>query len=214
MHALSYDKKWTTWGRHWIKDWIGDEIDPSDKNKIRKDFAKRVMTAGDSGVRYEVIRASAYEVHDEALLNKIPDYKDLPEDELERDRLLTGLVEKYIGVTGLKHPNVLTCGQCALVCGPTFEERADRLHMLHEGGLVVPGPEGRMVHCDTYEEAVETKEKFPLRVPRDQMIADQKRLTRIFTKRYFGFEPKSIWQDFIYQRKLRKAAKDKGLTPG
>jgi len=145
---------------------------------------------------------------------QFPDYQDLPEDELERDKLLSGLVEKYIGITGLKQPNVLTCGQCALVCGPTMVERADRFHMLSESGLVVPGENGRMTHCDTYEEAMEIKKKYPHRVSRTEMKADQKHLTKIFTKRYFGFEPKSIWQDFTYQRKLKKAAKEKGVTPG
>lgn len=214
MHALSYDKKWTTWGRHWIKDWIGDEQDPKAKNKVRRDFGKAVMTAGDSGKRYEIIRASAYEVHEEHLMEKIPEYKDLPEDELERDKLLSDLAAEYMGVTGLEAPNVITCGQCALVCGPTFDERVDRLHMLNEGGLVVPGEDGRMVHCDTYEQACEVKKKYPHQVSKEKMKADQKYLSKIFTKRYFGLEPKSIWQDFIYQRKLKKAARDKGVTPG
>jgi hypothetical protein len=214
MHALSYDKKWTTWGRHWIKDWIGNQQDPDDRNKIRKDFGKKVLTAGDSGKRYEVIRASSCEAYPEELIAKIPDYRDLPEDELERDKLLSDLAEEYMGVVGLEDPNVLTCGQCAAVCGPTFEERADRLHMLHESGLVVPGEEGRMVNCDTYEEACEVKKKYPQKVSREKMKADQKHLSKIFTKRYFGFEPKSMWQDFVYQRKLKKAAKEKELTPG
>lgn len=85
---------------------------------------------------------------------------------------------------------------------------------LKEGGLVVPGEHGRMVHCDTYEEACETKKKHPHSVSKARMAADRKLLGKIFTKRYFGFEPKSIWQNFIYQRKIKKAAKDKGVTPG
>lgn len=214
MHSLSYDKKWTTWGRHWIKDWIGDEQDPDNKGKIRRDFGKQVMGSGDAGKRYEVIRAAAYEIRDEKLMEKIPKYQDLPEDELERDELLSGLIEKYIGISGLKQPNVLTCGQCALVCGATFDERADRLHMLHEGGLVVPGEQGRMINCDTYEQAVEIKKKHPHRVSKAQIAADRKHLTKIFTRRYFGFEPKSILQDYKYQRKLKKAAKEKGVIPG
>jgi hypothetical protein len=214
MHSLSYDKKWTTWGRHWIKDWVGDEMDPSDKNKIRKDFGKATILAGDSGKRYETIRASAYEVHPEELKVKIPEYRDLPEDDLERDKLLSDAAAEYMGVTGLKQPNVLTCGQCALICGPDLNERANRLHMLQEGGLVVPGEDGRMVHCDTYEEACEIKKKYPHRVPKQQLAEDQKHLTKIFTKRYFGIEPKSLWQGFTYQRKLKKATKEKGLIPG
>ena len=214
MHSLSYDKKWTTWGKHWITDWIGNEMDPTNRSKIRKDFGKATMVAGDSGKRYEIIRASSCEIFSEDMQTSIPEYKDLPEDELERDKLLSDLAAKYMGVTGLKSPNVLTCGQCSLVCGPTFDERADRLHMLQEGGLVVPGEEGRMVHCDTYEQACEIKKKYPQRVSKAQMAADQKHLASIYTRRYFGIEPKSLWQGFTYQRKLKKATKEKGLIPG
>ncbi len=214
MHALSRDKRWTTWGRHWIKDWIGDQQDPSDKRKIRSDFGKAVATSGDAGPRYDVIRASTSELYPEEMEARIPEYDDLPEDELERNKLLGDLAEKYMGVKRLKDPNVLTCGQCCLICGKTMVERADRFHMLSESGLVVPGPEGRMTHCETYEEACEIKKKHRQPVSREQIIADQKHLGKIFTKRYFGFEPKSIWQDFTYQRKLNKAAKEKGLTPG
>ncbi len=172
------------------------------------------MMAGDSGKRYEIVRAAAYEVHEEHLMEKIPEYKDLPEDELELDKLLSDLAAQYLGVTGLEAPNVLTCGQCALVCGPTYDERLGRLHLLTESGLVVPGEEGRMVNCGTYEEACETKKKHPHSVSKARMAADRKHLSKIFTRRYFGFEPKSIWQNFIYQRKIKKAARERGLIPG
>ncbi len=46
------------------------------------------------------------------------------------------------------------------------------------------------------------------------MTADQKRMSKIFAKPCFGFEPKSIWQDFTCQRRLKKAAKEKGVIPG
>ena len=46
------------------------------------------------------------------------------------------------------------------------------------------------------------------------MVADQKHLAKIYTRRYFGIEPKSIWQDIVYQRKLKKATKENGLIPG
>jgi hypothetical protein len=214
MHALSYDKKWTTWGKHWIKDWIGNEQDPTNKSRIRKDFGKKVMMAGDSGKRYEVIRTVANELHPAEAVAHIPDYGNLPEDEIERDRLITDLAEKYLGVAGLEDPTVLTCGQCGLVCGPTLEERSKRVRMLQEGGLVVAGEDGRMIPCDTYEEACEIREKYPRKVSKEKMKADQKHLSKIFTRRYFGFEPKTVWQDYRYQRKLKKAAKEQGVTPG
>ncbi len=208
MHALSRDKKWTTWGRHWIKDWIGDKQDPNDKGKIRRDFAKAVATAGDSAPRYDVIRESSSELHPQELLeNKVPDYKDLPKDELDRNKLMEDLVEENFGIKGLVDPNVLTCGQCALVCGPNLDETAQRYHLLIESGLVVPGEEGRMVNCNTYEEACEIKKKYPQRVSGKQMRADRRHLAKIFTRRYFGIEPKSIIQGLIYDRKLKKALK-------
>lgn len=214
MHSLSPDKKWTTWGKHWIKNWIGDQMDPGNKRQILMDFGKTAAMAGDSGKRYEIISNSSCELYPEELEDKIPAYKDLPEDEMERNKIMSEAAEKYLKVEGLADPNVLTCGQCSLVCGPTFDERAKRLDLLHESGLVVPGPEGRMVNCNTYEEACEVKKKYPLRASKKERAADQKHLRSLYTKRYLGIEPGSLWQNFTYQRKLKKAAGKQGVTPG
>jgi len=209
MHALSRDKKWTTWGRHWIEDWVGDKQDPSDWRKILENLSRAVGQAGDSAPRYEIIRKATAELHAEELLeSQVPDYKDLPDDELERNRLMEKLVEDNFDIKGLADPMVLTCGNCGLVCGPDMEERADRFHMLTESGLVVPGPEGRMVHCDTYEEAREIKEKHPHQITTWQRIADQMRMTAVFGKNYLGVEPKSFIQARLYDRRLKKAIEE------
>jgi epoxyqueuosine reductase QueG len=209
LHALSRDQKWTTWGRHWIPEWIGDRQDPRQKNKIRAAALRAGSRTGDSAPRYDLIRnAGSILFPQEALESQVPQVKDLPEDELERNAILKNLIEKNVGIRGLRDPNALTCGQCALVCGPNLKETADRFHLLAESGLVVPGPEGRMVRVDSYEAAVAIKKKYPQRVSRQEMRADAKAFGKLWTKLYFGIEPRSILQGWLYARKLKKKVRE------
>jgi hypothetical protein len=142
----------------------------------------------------------------EEWIKEMPALENLPDDELERNKIL-GEYAKRIGVVGLKDFNVLTCGQCAMICGPTVDETADRYHTLIESGLVVPGPEGRMVNAGTYEEALEIRKKYPRKVSRDEMIKDSRASLILWHKYYFGIEPRSIIQGIFYNRKLKKALK-------
>ncbi len=78
---------------------------------------------------------------------------DLPDDEEERYRILAEFMRR-MGIRGIEsYPVPMICGQCALVCGPTPEETAERYRVLTGSGLVVPDSDGRMTRVDTFEEA-------------------------------------------------------------
>ena len=129
---------------------------------------------------------------------------ELPDDQAERNRILAGHAA-LVGVTGMADPNVLTCGQCALVCGPTVAESRRRFAALAEGGLVVRGEKpGEMVRASSYSEAVELRAERP-RLRRSALIKDQLASMVLWHRHYFGVEPRSIADGIVYQMRLRKA---------
>lgn len=206
LHSLSPDKKFSSWGRHWITSWVGREPDPQKEN-IRKKLLVKGGSVGDSTVRYKLIQSLGYKLHPEEWIDdwKIaPRYKDLPQDELEARKIQSDLIKKYLGIS-IENPNVLTCGQCALVCGPDIKESAKRLKHLKEGGIVVFSKDGRTVVVKTFEEAQKIREQYPFRISRSQMLSDSLQSGVIWMSNYFGIEPRSIVQNWIYQRKLKKA---------
>jgi hypothetical protein len=184
----------------------GDQ-DPGDKKKIRREQLWRGATTGDSTPRYEFIR-QMFNVRwpRDEVEDRIPDVEDLPEDPRELEQMLWDL-QKDMGVEGvLGDPNTLTCGQCALICGQDLDERKNRYRILLDGGIVVPGPDGRMVRVKDFDEAVAYKKEYRPTVTREQMIADSKASAKLWRKLYFGFEPLSWLQGRNYQRKLARRA--------
>ena len=213
LHGLAPDKTFSSWGRHWITSWIGREPDPAREN-IRMKLQKKGGSVGDSTDRYRLIRSLGFKLHPEEWIDDwkiVKKYKDLPKDELEQRKVQAGLIEKYLGIS-IENPNVLTCGQCALVCGPTIRESAKRLKLLRRGGIVVPGRDGRTVVVKTFEEAAAIRKQYPFRVPRSRMLSDSLRSMFMWHRLYFGIEPVATIRNLIYQRKLKRAiaAADRG----
>ena len=211
LHGISRDKKWSTWGRHWVSRWTEEQPDPTDRAGFRAIWTRMGAKAGDSTPRYEVIRRSQCILWPkEKYEDVIPDYEDLPASEEERHKIATKYIET-MGVYGLKDPWAQTCGNCAIVCGKDFEETKKRFDILTRSGIVVPGPNGDYVHCDTFEEAVKVKQQYPHRIERSQMIKDATESGSLFIRYYFGFEPKSEIQNLIYQAKNKRACAKAGL---
>ena len=211
LHSLSPDKKFSSWGHHWISSWVGREPDP-EKENIRKKLLIKGGSVGDSTVRYRLIRSIGYKLHPEEWIDDwkiVRRYEDLPQDELEQRKVQSGLIKKYLGIQ-IENPNVLTCGQCALVCGPTIQESAKRLKLLREGGIVVPGKEGRTFVVKTFEEARKIREQYPFRVPRSRMLSDNLQSGVLWMWYYFGIEPRSIIKNWLYQKKLKRAINENG----
>jgi len=212
LHSLSRDKKWTSWGDHWIPGWVDHLPDGSRKIKIRYDLLKAGSLTGDSTPRYDLIRRIGSELHPEELIDGYvtSGAEKQPEQVRFRDYLLP--FARKIGVTNaedLRDERILTCGQCALVCGPTLEETRRRYQALLDGGLVVPGPGGEMTRAATFAEAVELRRKYPLKTPRLKMLRDGLASTAMWARYYLGIEPRSLWQGFLYSCKLRKARSEK-----
>jgi hypothetical protein len=175
---------------------------------MRYTLMREASLAGDSTPRYDIIRRIGSLLWSEELIDGY--IKEHPEREREsvRTRMLMGFAKK-LGVRGLRDERILTCGQCALVCGQSLEETARRYKTLVESGLVVPGPGGEMVNVPTYEEALELRKKHLPKVSITEMVKDTAASTLLWHKFYFGFEPKSMIQALIYDRKLKKAVHDR-----
>jgi hypothetical protein len=107
---------------------------------------------------------------------------------------------------------VLTCGQCALVCGPTIQESAKRLKLLREGGIVVPGKDGRTFVVKTFEDARKIREQYPFRIPRSRMLSDSLQSGVSWMWYYFGIEPRSIIKNWLYQKKLKRAIDESSVN--
>src|SRR5208283_2701975 len=205
LHSLSPDKKFSSWGRHWISSWVGKEPDPGKEN-IRKKLLIKGASVGDSTIRYKLIHSIGSKLHPEEWIDEwkiVKRYEDLPQDELEQRKVQAGLIKKYLGIS-IEDPNVLTCGQCALVCGPDIKESAKRLKLLREGGIVVQGKDGRTVVVKDFEDALRIRKQYPFRISRLRMLSDSFQSGVLWMSSYFGIEPKSILQNRIYQRKLTK----------
>jgi ferredoxin len=205
LHSLSPDKKFSSWGRHWISSWVGKEPDPGKEN-IRKKLLVKGASVGDSTVRYKLIHSIGSKLHPEEWIDQwkiVKRYEDLPQDELEQRKVQAGLIKKYLGIS-IEDPNVLTCGQCALVCGPDIKESAKRLNLLREGGIVVQGKDSRTVVVKDFEDALKIRKQYPFRISRLRMLSDSFQSGVLWMSNYFGIEPKSIFQNLIYQRKLKK----------
>lgn len=211
LHGIAIDKKWSNWGRHWIEQYVGRRPDPADLAGVRRVLTRVAPDSGDGGPRYQVIqRYNALLWPRDRVEDLLPDYEDLPGSEDEIYRLLVK-VEENMGVKGLKDPYVLTCGQCALVCGPDFAETKKRYDLLCSSGYVVPGPDGKMMRVKTFEEAQEARIKYKL--PRPGRLERMRNSGGAFwVKNYLGFELVPELQNWQYQRKNRKACAEAGLA--
>ncbi len=208
LHGLSADKRYSNWGLHWIDAWVGGR--PEDRNHLHVilDMFKRGLTVGDAWPRFDVLRVLCSKLWPPEVLEGIPGLEDLPEEESERYRVLAEF-SRRMGVTGIDdYPIPMICGQCALVCGPTLQETSERYRALAESGIVVPGPGGRMVRVDTYEEAAELRRRYPLRAGMGAKAKDALDSIAGWHRYYFGFEPRSFMQSRIYSRKLRRAVRE------
>ena len=97
------------------------------------------------------------------------------------------------------------------MCGPDPKETAARYRTLVESGIVVPGPAGRMTRASTFAEATEIRRKHPQKITREELMRDARSSAALWHRYYFGVEPRSIVQDWIYRRKLKAALQRAGV---
>jgi hypothetical protein len=208
LHGLSPDKKWTTWSFRWIEPWIDKPVDSLTKAAIHLQLLLKGTLSGDSAPRYSLIRAIGNELIPEEVVNEYLDKHPENLDREERENAFFAFAED-LGVTGLRDDRILTCGQCALVCGPTLEETAKRYRLLVNAGLVVLGPNGDMVNVATFEEALLLYKRNLPKIGPWAMLRDAMASAYLFHKRYFGLEPRSIIGGIRYARRLKKAVSER-----
>jgi ferredoxin len=208
LHALSFEKRWTSWGRYWIDEWVDKQPDLQKFINTRINLMKKGMETGTSYKRYELLRRMAAIRWPEEYYKMLPAGDEAPEDEEELVRIQKEYSNK-LGIDGLDDYNVLTCGQCALVCGPTIDENINRLNMLVESGLVIPGENGKMVRVDTFEQAQEIRKKYPQKPGSAQLARDVLKSSNQWPYFYGGIQPKSVFKGIVYDRKLKQAVKEK-----
>ena len=208
LHAISRDKKWSTWGWYWIQDWVGRKPEAR-RGKLRFDLMRRGATTGDAALRYDQIRVIGSKLWPQEKIHELPPLEEWPSDQLEMTRMLREHGEKTFGIKGIRDPNLVTCNHCALVCGPNVKETASRYNALIAGGIVVPGPEaGTWIRVKDYAEAVAMRKKYPIKVGVLQMVKDALASLVLWTRYYFGFEPRSLYQAVVYKFKLKKAVEE------
>jgi ferredoxin len=214
LHAVSRDKAWSTWGWYWIEDWVGRKPEAR-RLKLRRDLMRQGGRTGDSASRYDQIRQIGSMLWPEEEIAKFPPLDRWPDDQLEMSRMLKRISDEVFGYKDLRDPNLVTCNHCALVCGPTLKETGERYRALLDGGIVVPGPEpGTWLKAVDYAEAVELRRKYPIKVSRVGMLTDQMASLALWTRYYFGFEPRSFFPALLYKRKLQKAVSEYLGRPG
>ena len=206
LHALSNDKKWSTYGYRWTKGWMDVPLEELTTMKVIPEFVRQISLAGDSGARYKMIRHYAGYLMKDELLNE---YLDKHPETMSQEEHKKAFVKhgERLGVKGLQNDTLLTCGNCGVVCGSSIAESAERYRLLTQSGLVVRGADGNMVNVPTFEEAVEIRQ-----LPKRSLwskLKDAWILSWTFHKWYWGFEPKSFIRGIRYARRLKKAVKDR-----
>ena len=208
LHSLSRDKTWTSWGARWIPEWVDNLPDGSNKLKVRYALIKAASVSGDSTPRYDFIRRIGATLYPQEVIDGYLDShpENQPETARFRDYLMP--FARKLGVANVEDfadERILTCGMCAMVCGPTVEETGRRFRLLEQGGLVVPGPGGETTVAHTFAEAMEMRRRFPTKVSRWKMIRDAIASTLLWSRFYLGIEPRSILQGWRYDRRLKRA---------
>ena len=210
LHSLSMDRRYSNWGLHWIDSWVDKPPHPRKHMRVIWDMFRRGLTAGDAWPRFDVLRVLCSKLWPEEILEGIPEVEDLPQDEQERNRILAEFMSR-MGINGIEdYPIPMICGQCALVCGPTLEETAERYRVLTESGLVVPGPGGRMTRVESFEEAREMRRRYPLEAGPAAKLRDALASIIGWHRHYFGLEPRTFLQARLYDMRLKKALRTAG----
>ena len=210
LHSLSQDRLWSTWGLNWIEDWLNSPPGELSAFQARKYMMLAGARAGDSTARFDLIRSIGREAHPREVIDSYLALEPAKRPHSERVALLRDFARNL----GAARPDdfrtdlVLTCGNCALVCGPDKIETARRFRLLTQSGIVAPGPSGEPVVVRTYEEAVALREKHLPKVSLLKGVADGAATGLIFHRRFFGLEPKSGIRGLLYSRRLKKAVRN------
>lgn len=206
VHALSPDRKFSSWGFGWIRHFMDHRTDEMSKLSVIGRFLAWAFTKGDSKPRFQMIAAiSKQRVPEHVVqgyLDKHPEKLPFP----ERVKAFREFGEEC-GVKGLVSDRLLTCGQCGVVCGPTLKETARRYSLLVRSGIAVQSHTGEMVVVPTFAEA---EKLYTPRYPGMTtwgILKDLFAITWYTLRNYTGFEPKSFLGGLRYEWRRRRAVR-------
>ena len=206
LHALSADKKYSSWGKHWIDTWVGVEPDPEEKS-IRADFFRVLTTTLDSSARLAPIFNFYSKPHEEGLFEdpkRFPDYEDLPgETEGQKLRSYADVLERILGIH-MADPFSMSCAQCSLVCGPTVEESQKRWRMLSQSGILCYRQGNEPVCTRDFEEAAALYKEYEYQIPAGVKRQFYWLQIKMFLKN-LGFSLHTIRNKKEYEQKLAMA---------
>jgi ferredoxin len=206
LHALSADKKWSSWGKSWIESWVGVEPDPETQD-IGGDALRAFGSTRDLSARLEPIFSFYSKPYEDGLFedpNRFPDYDDLPgATEGQKLRSYAQILEKILGIR-IADPISMSCAHCALVCGPNAEESQKRWKMLSRSGILVYKEGNEPVVARKFEEAAAHRESYQYKiskgVKREYWGLQIKNILK-----YLGFDFHTLRRKKRYKQKLKKA---------
>jgi len=209
LHSLSYDRKWTNWGLHWIDDWVEKEPNPKKKMALLVAMLRRGLTTGDSMPRFDILKRLCTRSYSGEVSRFLPGLHHFPQDEPGRYRILAEFI-RSLGVHNIDdYPIPMICGHCALVCGPTPEETRRRYELLISSGLVVPGEKGRMTKVKTYDEASILRRRHPYRSSFYRNLRDTFDSLYLWHRYYFGLGLRGHLKAIRYRRRMKKILDEK-----
>ena len=79
---------------------------------------------------------------------------------------------------------------------------------------MVPGPDGKMTRVNTFEEAAALRHKDSIKPSKLREARDILATAILWHRHYFGIQPRTMYQNWFYGRKLKAAVEAKrGQTP-
>jgi len=214
LHSLSRDKKFSTWGIHWIDSWIENPPGADEPHRIKKDLIIKGTQTGDSTSKYDIIRHIGNKITPKELIEEIKEKMPALKTQKERNAYISDWAER-VGVKNLKDDRVLTCGNCAYVCGPTLEETQKRYDMLVKSGIVIPGPDEENIIVHSFEEAAERRQQHWPKVSKAAMAKDATESAALWARLYLGANPVEEHKARVYEKQRKAAVKkmeDKNRT--
>jgi len=206
LHALSADRKWSSWGKSWIRSWVGVEPDP-EKQDIKGDTLRSFGTTRDLSARLEPIFSFYSKPYDDGLFenpDRFPDYEDLDgATEGQKLRSYVQVLEKILGIH-IADPISMSCAHCALVCGPNADESQKRWKMLSRSGILCYQEGNEPVITRSFEKAVAYRESYQYQIP-ERVRRQFWRLQFKNIVKYLGFDIHTFRHKKRYIQKLKRA---------
>ncbi len=212
LHGLSADKKWSSWGKSWIDDWVGKEPDPQEQD-ILKDLLREFGTNKDILARISPAKHFFQKPMEEGYFEEsgpFPSYEQLEgETEGQKMRAYADALEPICG-NAIADPLSMSCCNCQLICGPNPEESKKRWEMLSTAGILCYRENNEPYLTHDYDEAVKLRKRHSFEI-KDEVKNELLKLRFEVVFKNAGIDLHTIFKGRQYRKKLNQALKEKGL---